>query len=199
MSISAVFDCLVEDKRFVNSGCNISRIINNGEFIKSMINRLSDITSLPSEFLETFFGPENEDLIRSYQPNGGLKLSEHIKSRLCPDNFFPLKDAGIDVSEELQQDIFKLLSLKQIVDILIKERALTPGFNFLQIFKSEQIIKKLRDKVVWDHETKLENILIKIPELAALPKHLKDDHLFSHRGICKVIREMIANQQPKSN
>lgn len=104
-------------------------------------NRLGGIKNLLAKFLETLFDHANEDLICSYQPNGGLIMSEYIKSRLCPDSFFPLKEVKIDVPKEKQQRIFELLELKEIFEIIVEyKETMSPNCDLVQIIKKQVII-----------------------------------------------------------
>lgn len=112
--------------------------------------------------------------------------------KLCPNNFFTLENTGINVPEEKQQRIFKLLKLKEIVEILVGDKgALDSNCDLVDLFKKEEIIEKLRSKAVSDHRSGLMEILAEIDQLKQLPQYLGDDSICTCNRLWEKIQEAI--------
>lgn len=93
----------------------------------------------------------------------------------------------------MQKRIFKLLKLNVIFNILVEDDdSLNPNCDLVQIINKENIIEKLRNRVLWHPNTRYELVEIfdEISELNTLSKYLDKHGICTYSWLCEMIPMM---------
>lgn len=185
LSISEVFNCLIEYGYHRQNKYNINEFISTQacidqlrrEIVRNHKDELVKILvkipglSAMQEFLDIENISSYNNLCKFIIPKtiacGKLTMATGAGadvSKICPDNFFPLKSTDIKVEESMQEEIFGLLLMDEIFNILITygyHKQSKPGIKeFISI--SQGCIKSFQDRVGIYHKKGLASILSKI-------------------------------------
>lgn len=218
LELEQIFVILEKDADFLKPNCNISQSIKNPVIIEELrawimleatygSNLVQILAKVPE--LNTLsqvrgqFPCLSYDELRDSIPKAVLhqKLENIIinnpeaPSPMCPENFFPLKGAGIEITNEQQQRIFNLLEAKQIVKVLMTYNdSLDSSHDILNAINNEKIMDKLRNKIVNKFKTrpKLMEILAETHPLYCLSLILDNQFETSYNSLCKSIQKITA-------
>lgn len=168
---------------------------------------LEKINFLNGNLLKLLLQPINELLLSSYltveisehatRQVNKQKALNHIKSLLCPKNFFSLSDTGLKVPYPIQEQIFMLLNLAQISQVFI-ENTDCESRGISATKEDENIINRFRNLVLQEGQVQLINILVhEFPELEALPRRLFDFPCSNYGELCLLISEAIVRLRTK--